>query len=176
MSLPESRFSRRAVLGALALTSAVALGGCLQPLYTAPSGGSNVAAEMRAIKVEPVKDRFGHYLANELIFGLNGTGGEAAPKYKLVMSFSQRVQTPILDTVTGRADSATVFTDVNFKLLTFPGDATVIEGVAMGSAGYDRSAQRFANIRAARDAEIRLAKSLAEQIRTRIAAGLATRG
>jgi LPS-assembly lipoprotein len=41
---------------------------------------------------------------------------------------------------------------------------------------YDRSTQRLSNVRAARDAEIRNAKTLADQIRTRIAAFLATRG
>ena len=40
------------------------------------------------------------------------------------------------------------------------------------AATYDRSAQRYANIRAARDAEIRDAKTVADQITTRIAAAL----
>ena len=44
------------------------------------------------------------------------------------------------------------------------------------TASYDRTSQRFANIRAARDAEIRDAKALADQIRTRIMAALAARG
>ena len=41
---------------------------------------------------------------------------------------------------------------------------------------YDRTSQRLSNVRAARDAEIRNAKVLADQIRTRIAIALATRG
>jgi LPS-assembly lipoprotein len=45
----------------------------------------------------------------------------------------------------------------------------------VGSASYDRFPQRFASVRAARDAEIRVAKLLADQIRTRVAAHLATR-
>jgi LPS-assembly lipoprotein len=45
----------------------------------------------------------------------------------------------------------------------------------MGYVAYDRSAQRFATIRAARDSDIRLAKTLSEQIRIRLATALATR-
>ena len=176
MSSPETvRLSRRALAGGLALAAALLLSGCIQPLYKPLPSGLNVADEMRAIKVEPVKDRFGHYLVNELIFGLNGTGSEVEPRYRLVMTFTQSQQTPILDTVTGRADAATVFASVNYSLLTVGKDAKVtVQGTAVASANYDRSAQRFANIRAARDAEIRLAKVLADQIKTRLAASLVT--
>jgi LPS-assembly lipoprotein len=45
--------------------------------------------------------------------------------------------------------------------------------VAFTFASYDRTSQRFANIRAARDAEIRDAKVLADQIKTRLAVALA---
>ncbi len=47
-------------------------------------------------------------------------------------------------------------------------------GKATATASYDRSAQRFATVRAARDADIRLAKVLSEQIRTRLSAALAS--
>ena len=52
--------------------------------------------------------------------------------------------------------------------------AVVTGGSATGTATYDRGVQRFATVRAERDAEIRLAKTLAEQIKTRLAAGFAT--
>ena len=43
------------------------------------------------------------------------------------------------------------------------------------TATYDRSIQRFASQRAARDAEIRLSKVLADQIKTRIASVLSAK-
>ena len=54
------------------------------------------------------------------------------------------------------------------------GDA-ILTGSAFASASSDRSPQRFAAVRAARDAEIRAARQLAELIRTRVAAGLAAK-
>jgi hypothetical protein len=43
------------------------------------------------------------------------------------------------------------------------------------AVSYERSIQRFANTRAARDSEILAARQLADQIRSRVAAFLATR-
>ena len=48
----------------------------------------------------------------------------------------------------------------------------VTTGAATSVASYDRSQQRFANVRAARDAEIRAATVLADQIRTRLGIAL----
>ena len=159
----------------LAFAAAMALGGCgIQPLYGTLNG--QLASELQAIAVEPIPDRLGHYLGNELIFALNGTGSEVTPKYRLLVTVAERVATPIVDTFQSRATAATVFVDAYYRLTPVGGGAAVAVGTATTAATYDRSAQRFANLRAARDAEIRDAKVLADQIRTRIAAALAAKG
>jgi len=48
--------------------------------------------------------------------------------------------------------------------------ATNREGRATVAASYDRTSQRFTNLRAARDASIRTRKSLSDQIKHSIAA------
>ncbi len=67
------------------------LAGCLQPLY-APAGfglnSSPLAAELQAIAVDEIPQRLGHYVRNELIFGLNGTGSQPPPRYRLMVTFS----------------------------------------------------------------------------------------
>jgi LPS-assembly lipoprotein len=158
---------------------ALPLAGCLQPLY-APGGGigldaSPLAIEMQAIAVDEIPQRLGHYVRNELIFGLNGTGSQPPPRYRLMVVLRERVQTPILDTVTGRATSATVIVDAEYRLVTLPGEVEVTKGIAFNIASYDRFSNRFSNVRAARDAEIRNARVIAESIRTRIATVLAAR-
>jgi LPS-assembly lipoprotein len=65
--------------------------------------------------------------------------------------------------------------DADYRLLPIAGGAPAASGVAFVTASYDRTSQRFANLRAARDAEIRSARSLADQIRTRLAADLSRR-
>lgn len=168
-----SDLSRRATL-ALALT--LPLGGCIRPLYgPTAAGGADMAEELRAIAVDPIPDRFGHYLGNELIFALNGTGTPGPVKYRLLVTLSNRVQTPIIDSVTSRASAATIWSEATYTVTPAAGGAPVARGRVSAAADYDRFAQRFANIRAARDAEIRAAKTLADQIRLRIAADFAKR-
>ncbi len=55
------------------------------------------------------------------------------------------------------------------------GGAQVLTGVANANASYDRSQQRYNDLRAARDAEIRLARSLSQDISLRLAAQLAAK-
>ena len=110
-----------------------------------------------------------------LIFDLDGSGQPAPKRYRLKMQGSEVVQTPIVSTQTGRAEAGTLVGTIRYSLETLDGAKVVTEGVATSTATYDRSVQRFASQRAARDAEIRLAKVLAEQIKTRIASILVTR-
>ncbi len=159
---------------AIILASCLFLTGCLQPMYGMKVNGNNLDTELQAIYVNPIPDRVGHYLSNELIFALNGTGSSVPPRYQLSVTVRERVQTPLVGSVTGLAAAATVVTDADFTLLRMSDEAIISKGTATSAAGYDRSSQRFANLRAARDAEIRTAKALADQIRTRISAAVAT--
>ncbi|WP_026608447.1 LPS assembly lipoprotein LptE [Methylocapsa acidiphila] len=155
---------------------ALALAGCFQPLYGPLSASGDVAGEMQAIAIDPVPDRLGHYLVNELIFALNGTGSHVTPRYRLMIGVRENAQTPLIDTVTGYPSAATVVVTAEYKLIPVQGGDPILKGSATTFATYDRTSQRFANIRASRDAEIRDAKTLADQIRTQIAAALAARG
>jgi LPS-assembly lipoprotein len=171
-------FSKTRVFGALlALSAAVPLGGCIEPLYGASGGldSSPLATELQAIQVDEIPGRIGHYIRNELIFGFNGTGSTVQPRYRLSVVLRERVQTPILDTVTGRATSATVIVDADYRLVSLPQNVEVTKGSAFNIASYDRFSNRFANVRAARDAEIRDAKVIADSIRTRVSTELAAR-
>lgn len=167
-------FRARARALSLCLLLAGPLSGCFQPMYGGPAGQALVE-DFRAIKVDPIPERIGHYLGNELIFALNGTGAAVAPRYRLVVNVRQRVQAPLVDTVSGRATSGMLIVDADYRLLPIGGGAPAASGVAFVTASYDRTSQRFANLRAARDAEIRSARSLADQIRTRLAADLSRR-
>jgi LPS-assembly lipoprotein len=159
-----------------ALLMALALSGCIQPLYGPLSAGGDVAGELRAIAVEPIPNRLGHYLGDELIFALNGTGSQVPPKYRLIVTVTENVQTPLIDTVSGYPSAANVVVNADYRLMPVGGTEPITKGQATVVASYDRTSQRFANLRAARDAEIRDAKRLADQIRIRVAAAIAARG
>eukprot|EP01037_Dinobryon_pediforme_P010071 gene10071-biopygen6138 len=121
-----------------------------------------------------MSDRLGHYLETELIFQFNGTGETSVPKYRLTVTTSESNPTLVIDSQTGRADSATVYVTSKFKLVVIATGKEVTSGDVSAAAPYDRSSQRFANIRAARDGEIRVAQSLARDIKVRLAAYMAS--
>ena len=165
------------VRGLAAVGLTVALSGCeIRPLYGPTTMGVPLADELKAIEIAPIPDRIGHYVANELIFAFNGTGSRTTtPRYKLEVKLKDHVQSPIIDTVTGRATSATVFLDAEYKLTTMDAKKVVTSGTLMQIASYDRFSNRLANVRAARDGEIRDAKVIADEIRSRISTALAFR-
>ena len=175
MSSP--RISRRS--GArLAAAALIALGAsaCLRPLYGPTATGEPLQNVLASIEVDPVatnqtRERVGHYLRSELIYELDGSGEPSPKRYVLTTAVTDSIQTPLVDSITGRAIAAVYVPNVTYTLKSIDGK-TVAAGTATVSASYDRTAQRFATVRAARDAEIRAAKELARQIKTRIAAAL----
>jgi LPS-assembly lipoprotein len=178
MSSPD--FSRRSLLrfGAL-LAAPLALGGCFRPLYGPTASGTMLEDVLAQIRVERVatrigQERIGHDLRAELVYRLNGSGRPREPHYSLALTAAESVQTTIINTTTGSAETATLVVSVNYTLIALDGGHVVTTGQAQGSASYNRDQQRFASVRAARDADERVARLLADQIRTRIASVLAT--
>ncbi len=157
------------VLAALALAGA--LSGCFQPLYGEASH-PGLVENLRAIEVAPIKDRIGHYLADNLTTDLNGTGQTPPPKYRLTVTVTLGTTTPTVSSLTNVATSATVTGDAKYTLNKVDGGAQVLTGVANAFAAYDRSPQRYNDLRAERDAEIRLARALSSEISLRLAAEL----
>ncbi|MGO9757152.1 MAG: ricin-type beta-trefoil lectin domain protein [Roseiarcus sp.] len=156
------------------LLAALSAGGCFQPLY-GEAAHPGLTADMRAIAVDPIKDRIGHYLGNDLILDLNGTGAAPPPKYRLAVTTTIESETPTVSSQIQVANAATVTGIAKYTLTPTGGGDAVVTGEATAVAVYDRTEERFANLRAERDAEIKLAKSLADEIELRLAARLTAR-
>ena len=90
------------------------------------------------------------------------------------MTVSTGTSTPTVNSLTNVATSATVIGEAKFTLNKVDGGAQLFTGTAVAAAAYDRSQQRYNDLRAERDAEIRLARALSAEISQRIAAGIAT--
>ncbi len=160
---------RLRLLFVLALGAPVA--GCFQPLYGEAANPGLVQA-LHEIEVSPVPERIGHYLTDDLISRLNGTGQTPAPKYRLAIRLSTATTTPTIESQIQAADSATVTGTALFTLTKIDDGKDLFHGQATSSAPYDRSLQSYADLRAGRDAELRIAKSLAGEIELRVAAAL----
>lgn len=156
------------------------LAACFRPLYGPTAQGESLQDVLAAIDIP--ENQFSekdslveHYLRSELIFDLNGSGIPATKKYKLTLTYTESLAAPTVDVVSGRALAATVNGNLTYTLTALDGKTPITTGKATSSATYDRFQQRFAAVRADRDAKIRVAKDLADQLRIQIAAALATR-
>jgi LPS-assembly lipoprotein len=108
-----------------------------------------------------------------MIYALNGSGSDTPKRYALKMTLVESQSSPVIDTQIGAPSSVILGGTLTYTLTSLDGKTVVTQGVATSSASFDRFPQRFANIRANRDAEIKLAKDLAQQVRTRLSAVLA---
>jgi LPS-assembly lipoprotein len=163
----------RGFAGAAALALACGLSGCFQPLYS-EAAHPGLVEDLRAIDVQPIANRIGHYLGEDLIADLNGTGQTASPpKYRLTVTVTTGTQTPTVNSEINVASSATLTGDATYTLTKADGGAEVLKGTASAAAAYDRTTQRYADLRAARDAEIRIARALSSEISLRLASALA---
>jgi LPS-assembly lipoprotein len=103
---------------------------------------------------------------------MNGSGATPPAKYRLTIKLTQTSQTPTVESQINTADAATVVGMAKFDLTKIEGGAVLYSGTATSAAVYDRFLQSYANLRAARDAEIRIARALADEIELRVAAAL----
>ncbi|PZN98705.1 MAG: hypothetical protein DCF30_13485 [Hyphomicrobiales bacterium] len=168
---PSRRAMLLAVMGMAALT-----GGCLQPLYaenTASVTGGSIKNALKEVEVPEIKGLVGHYLRNELVFELDG-GGEPdrTKRLKFDARIAESLEVVTVDYANGRADSAILVATAFWTLTEIGSGKVVSKGTSMVRAPYERSSQRFATVRAARDAQIRAAKNLATLIRGQMAADL----
>ena len=74
--------------------------------------------------------------------------------------------------MSGRASSGTLVVNADYRLIDAVTGLPITKGTCYVFKSYDRTSERFANIRAARDAEIRDAKQLSDQVRIRLATAL----
>jgi LPS-assembly lipoprotein len=166
-------------LARLTIVAGLSLGltACFKPLYGPTASGESLQTVLASIDVPEVSwpDHLavmGHYVRSELIFALNGSGSDSPKRYVLKIALSRSLSTPIVDTETGRASSAIVNGTLSYTLTNLDGTTVYTQGSATSSTSYDRYQQRFATVRAQRDAEVRLAKVLVDQVKTRLAATL----
>jgi LPS-assembly lipoprotein len=175
MSSSEAALPRRSLLAAV-LTVAALAGGCFQPLYsdyTTSTMGVSVKTALRGIEIPEIKGLIGHYFRNELVFELDGSGEPDAPRTsKLEASVAESVEVVTVDYANGRADSAVLVATISWKLTQNGTGKVLASGTNSVRVPYERSSQRFATVRAARDAQVRAAKNLATIVRGQIAADL----
>lgn len=148
--------------------------GGFRPLYASPQfGGANVSEKLAHVEFAPIPGRVGQRIRNELIFQSTGGGGSQQAVYRMEIAVSTSLTSTLVKS-DGNPLSSIVNLDVSFRLIRMSDKKVVLEGKSFGRASFERFPSIFANVRAQEDAENRAAKTVGEELRTRLSAYLAT--
>src|SRR5215471_85564 len=169
MSSPESSLRRAAVLG-LALAPLLLVAGCFRPMYASlETGGPSLGSALSSVQIARIDGRAGQQVRNNLAFAFTGGADPEAPKYTLKVTVSSSRNSSIVDAQTNEPEVDTVMLVSAFELYPYGAPTPVLVGKSYSRKSFDRTLERFAALRAARDAEDEAAGLLAEQIKTRVA-------
>ncbi|MES2905751.1 MAG: LPS assembly lipoprotein LptE [Pseudomonadota bacterium] len=152
----------------------LALAACqVQPLYGTfgPGGAPAIGDNLSQVEIAPVGGRTGIALRNELIFVLTG-GGQAVTngRYKLAIAMQESATPTQYEQISGRATSAMNYTSATYVLTDTATGTKLYQSRSFARSTFDQDVNRFANVRAERDAEDRAIKVLAQEIRNSLAA------
>jgi len=151
-------------LGAVVCAS-LAVAGCgFHPMY----GGGKLGPELASIYVEPMPERDGYELRNQLIDLLGSDGHEAGKSYFLKLTLTQASNGVALEnnaTITRYNDTLTaayVLTDAEGKQVT--------SGSQTSLASYNVSNEPYSTLSVQQDSDRRAAQDLADRIRVDLGA------
>jgi LPS-assembly lipoprotein len=165
--------SRRSLLRGLALMLGAAPGlaacsGGFQPLYGPTASGVGLQERLAQLDVAAIPGRVGQRIRNELIFHASGGGELAPPTHRLEVSITESVISTLVKP-DGDALGQTYSLQANFKLIEIKTKKVVLTGTSYGRAGFERFQSIYSNVRARDDAENRAARTVAEDLKTRVA-------
>ena len=150
----------------LALALSGSLAACLQPVNTPSWGRAGVSGSHFAdINVSRIDGFLGHILQSELVFLFGNGAHNPNARYALNVKTTSSKATSIVDNFNASVQSVSVQVEAVYELKDTTTGKLKGSGKTFASSSYDRSSQRFATLRAQRDAEEKAAKLLAERLR-----------
>lgn len=174
--------SRRGVLRALGLGLAglglgTGVAGCagggFQPLYGSLGNGGSVEQRLAQVEIAPIPGRGGQRIRNELIFKTYGGASPQPARYKLEIAIKESAATTLV-LRDGNSAGQIYQIDAKFQLIDIASKKVMLEGNSQARANSERFANVFSNVRSADDAQDRAAKTIATDLKARIAGFLST--
>ncbi len=161
----------------LCTVAALSLAGCGQggfrPLYGSFDAGPGVQAKLAHLEIGPIPGRTGQQIRNELIFKVRGGAAPLPPVYRLDVAIKETT-TSTLVLRDGTSAARIYQIAANFQLVDLKTKKVLLRGQSQGRATHERFSNVFSNVRAEDDAKSRAAKTVATDLKSRIAAFLAT--
>lgn len=174
---PARAVTRRVGLRALgAVLVTVGLAGCggggFQPLYG--SLGAGVETKLAQIDFATIPGRNGQRIRNELIFkSYGGAAAPANPRYRLEVAIKESTTTTLV-LQDGTSAGQVYQIDARFQLIDIASKQVMLEGMSQARSASERFANVFSNVRAAEEAQERASKTIATDLKARLAGFLST--
>jgi LPS-assembly lipoprotein len=159
----------------LALGLTAALAGCgdsgFRPLYAPSASGALVTDRIKQVDFAPIPGRVGQRIRNDLIFQGTGGGSPLPPEYRFEVVLSENVTSTLVD-IKGKVGGAVYAVQASFRLIDSKQKKVVFQGTSHARAPFERFESVYSNVRAREEAENRAARTIADDLKTRLAAYL----
>jgi LPS-assembly lipoprotein len=166
----------KARIAAALVTALLVLPACtVRPLYAPAAGELGPQGDLPAISIAEPLSRVEQVFRNALVFALRGGAEAETPRYQLTFRLTIREREVAVERDSGTPNAYQLSGDVAFLLKDAASGASLFGANVSATSSYTRSSQNLANLRARRDAEERLAETLAQFAQARLAAHFATR-
>ncbi len=147
--------------------AALVLAACgFRPMY-APVANETVLNDFAGVQVAVIQDRVGQQLRNDLQDLLTPRGQPAQPDFVLRVELSEQLRTLAVER-TGLATRADLTVIARFTLDSVETGETVLSQTTSASSSYNILSSDYANLIAARDAQTKAVRVIAEDIRNRL--------
>lgn len=160
--------SRTGVLVMPVLALGLALGACqVHPLYMADAsvaGGLPMAEILRAVKVSGGSD--------ELNFLFYGGGEPLPPKYYLRIIYTEQQTDLGIQQFSYVPQAELINGHASYTLTEVATNTVIAQGDSASTASYEIESQSFSNLHARKDASSRVQKTIAADLRLKVAAAL----
>jgi LPS-assembly lipoprotein len=154
--------------------------GGFRPLYGPTPSGVAVQERMKELEIASIPGRVGQVIRNELLFQAGGGGELLPPTHRLEIVTSESVQSTLV-AVSGDASGSVYALEAKFKLIRIKDKKVVFQGSSWGRAAFERftntattpgnvpTQYTYASVRARENAENRAARTVSDDLKTRIA-------
>ena len=157
------------------LAVAAALTACgdagFRPLYGSTAAGGYVPERMKQVDFAPIPGRVGQRIRNDLIFQTTGGRDSLPPQYRFEVVLKENLISTLVD-LKGEAAGAVYTVEASFRLIDSRDKQVLFQGSSHGRASFERFESIYSNVRAREDAENRVARTIADDLKTRLAAYL----
>src|SRR5262245_32190858 len=169
---------RKMVRGLSLLLAAVpALAACgnggIRPLYGPTASGAGMQERMAQVDIAPIPGRVGQRIRNDVIFYSTGGGAPLPPTHRLEVTIRESVTTTLVR-IDGDSLGQIYAVEASFQLIRIGDKKVVFKGTSHARAGFERFQAIYSNVRARDDAENRAARTVADDIKTRVATYLSS--